>query len=783
MEYCTRISKILNHNEYVFDPLGNVIVPHLKKCVLKYSPDLTNNISTNFNFHNKPVVDVYNLSNIKFALTEDGLVKYDIGNNQWTSILPSSKDIAAGVASGDTVIFFNNDFFKPCLQISLDRSISWGTSLLPFDIGPIRKSSMVLFNGELHIMTDDFIYTSKDLGITWKTLPTLNNISESGCIENANKVGMISSINSDLWSVTESGYTFKFLKSSNTWEYKTCQWSPGVNSENRILNLDGFYVLIISEKLSISSNGTNFKTPKNIGKPAASIGSIVSDNNIWYASFNEFGIYYTADQGDHWFPLDLHPFININGGLICHDHNLIAGSAYSGLWKRSLTAKVIKGKVFRDFNNNGLFDIEDVALPNIKIKTSLGGHFASTNSSGEYAIPVNLDSDTLKLLFSTELAQLNPSYYIISNNNDTLDFALNFKENILDGSFTITNINQFRPGFNTLISANVQNSGSAEIPFELKILLDPKLDFISATPTGYIINNDTILWTTPTLQYAETFETTIEVKTPVNVPLGDQIRCIGFLTPELNDIQINDNIDSLVVIVVGSYDPNDKSCNAGEIFHPDLAASGADLEYTIRFQNTGTFYAENVHIKDVLDQKLDPATFKILSHSHEMYWRISDKGQLDFYFDGINLPDSNQNEVLSHGFVKFAIKAKSDFKLKDQIKNTAFIYFDFNEAIVTNTVITTIDYPASTHPGPHNRKTIIVYPNPTSSAISMKLEGIIDDQAQVKIIDVNGKVIKSEKIKIPNNLIELDGLLPGMYFGLVTNNKGNSLGNFKFVFK
>ncbi|MBK9490010.1 MAG: hypothetical protein IPO07_15465 [Haliscomenobacter sp.] len=54
-------------------------------------------------------------------------------------------------------------------------------------------------------------------------------------------------------------------------------------------------------------------------------------------------------------------------------------------------------------------------------------------------------------------------------------------------------------------------------------------------------------------------------------------------------------------------------------------------------------------------------------------------------FKNINLPDSTNNEPESHGFVSFRIKDRSGLAEKTTIDNTAYIYFDQNPAIVTNT--------------------------------------------------------------------------------------------------
>jgi len=207
------------------------------------------------------------------------------------------------------------------------------------------------------------------------------------------------------------------------------------------------------------------------------------------------------------------------------------------------------------------------------------------------------------------------------------------------------------------------------------------------------------------------------------------------------------------------------------------------MQYVIRFQNTGNYRADNVRILDTLSGHLDKSTLRIISKSHPMEWRISQNGILDFYFDNIFLPDSNQNELLSHGFVKYGIKVNKDFTKGESIKNTAHIFFDFNEAVVTNTAVTFMDFPASTRHIPLNKNAILVYPNPTSGEITLHLNDFEKGILLVKVMDITGKIVNSSKINSTNAQLHLNGTIPAIYMGLVTDLNGKSLGNFKFILK
>jgi hypothetical protein len=115
-----------------------------------------------------------------------------------------------------------------------------------------------------------------------------------------------------------------------------------------------------------------------------------------------------------------------------------------------------------------------------------------------------------------------------------------------------------------------------------------------------------------------------------------------------------------------------------------------ELDYTVRFQNTGTDTAINVVIKDQIDPNLDLYSFEPLASSHEMFINIEETGMVTFTFENIMLPDSNINELASHGFVRYKINLNEDLPLGTSIYNNAGIYFDANPVIVTNTKINTV---------------------------------------------------------------------------------------------
>ena len=147
-----------------------------------------------------------------------------------------------------------------------------------------------------------------------------------------------------------------------------------------------------------------------------------------------------------------------------------------------------------------------------------------------------------------------------------------------------------------------------------------------------------------------------------------------------------------------SYDPNELIASptgwgtAHKILKDQL------ITYKIGFQNTGSADAVSIVLVDTLSSALDLSTLKILNSTHaikkvEISPVADGRIKLSVTYAGINLPPSSVNEPGSHGYVEFSILPKSTTAIGTQIKNRAFIYFDFNSYIETNSVLQTIALP------------------------------------------------------------------------------------------
>lgn len=224
----------------------------------------------------------------------------------------------------------------------------------------------------------------------------------------------------------------------------------------------------------------------------------------------------------------------------------------------------------------------------------------------------------------------------------------------------------------------------------------------------------------------------------------------------------------------GSFDPNDKQGFPRGVGSEHWIDPGTEIDYLIRFQNTGTDTAFTVVVRDTLDTWLDPASVRAGASSHGYTFQMTQQGILKFTFNGINLPDSNVNVSGSQGFVKFKVRVRPDVPLQTVVMNRAGIYFDFNAPVLTNTTKHRIgkDYLLTFNKeAPKPSTQVMLYPNPAQdyTVIGFKNSPIVS--GHLDLMDVQGRIIAHESISGSSHRLKLDPYPAGVYFIRVFDGK------------
>jgi Secretion system C-terminal sorting domain len=453
----------------------------------------------------------------------------------------------------------------------------------------------------------------------------------------------------------------------------------------------------------------------------------------------------------------------------------------------------VKGNNFVDMNCNGTFDTEDALLKHHLIKNA-GNNlpFASTNVDGEFERLVPPDSFVSFYAEPLFGFTANPVNHSVSTDTfpqifTGLDFYHCPDSTFLNLSAGITAFSPPRPGFSHQYQICIENLGTLKEDATLYFDFSGNSsgDYASIIDAaGGTINGNSIEWSINNLQVFEPVCLKITVEMSSSTPLETLIfpRAVVESANGTIDVDEADNIYTLTQEVVGSYDPNDKTVNTGELPVEDLT-NGKELEYLIRFQNTGTFPATFIEVLDTLEQTLDMSTFRMLSASHPYELSFPAFNVVKWRFTNINLPDSISNEPESHGFVKFSIKPADGLVLNDTVSNRSAIYFDFNEPIFTNAAVTNIGVTTSVNT-PVNELFFEVYPNPAKNSINLTIP--IQEVTILKVIifDALGKEIKDYELEA-NSVesfiakLDLSHYSEGLYFIKIT--AGETIGMKKFI--
>lgn len=313
-----------------------------------------------------------------------------------------------------------------------------------------------------------------------------------------------------------------------------------------------------------------------------------------------------------------------------------------------------------------------------------------------------------------------------------------------------------RPGFVSTYYVAIRNvgttmqSGSFTIDFD-----DSVIDFISATPANSSLTTNQLTFTYNNLMPMQNhyYRVAFDLNTPIDTPslnAGDTLTFSAVVTGTGIDANSSNNSYLLTQDVVNSYDPNDVVCIEGESIDPSQV--GEYVTYRIRFENTGTYFAQNIKVENPVDlTKFDINSFELISSSHTVIPVIRNN-QIDFLFQNINL---DFNDATNDGFLFYKIKTLPSLVLGDTFSNSASIFFDFNAPIVTNTYITTVQSLSTSNFEDINYS---VYPNPFTNTLQIESNTTFKT---MELYDILGKKIINQPFV---NQLNTSKLAQGIYF-------------------
>ncbi|MDP4826277.1 MAG: hypothetical protein NWR73_01220, partial [Flavobacteriales bacterium] len=356
----------------------------------------------------------------------------------------------------------------------------------------------------------------------------------------------------------------------------------------------------------------------------------------------------------------------------------------------------ITGMVFHDQNQNGIHDEGEPLIPNQEFSFWGASQLSFfSDNSGLFSIELQ---DGLYWLSMPD----NPAFPFITSHTFPFSFYSSELSTLNIGlDFELPEINidvNISPAFGSLIcvstspvylfinnSSNVDLSGYIEMEFDDQYY-EPVLTQYVDSVVGNKVYQSFATYPIWNLGFRVFYFTPL-----ATIPAGTPTFLNAKVYTYYEDQFLGMFDDSWEDPVLCSYDPNDITVTPPGWNDPHFIGQEETLEYRIRFQNTGNFQAFTVLLRDTISEHLDLSTFELKAASHNVETMINlETRELVFTFNDINLPYEECCGDESIGQVIYEIKAYENLPANSLIENTAYIYFDNNEPIVTNTAFSTI---------------------------------------------------------------------------------------------
>lgn len=430
---------------------------------------------------------------------------------------------------------------------------------------------------------------------------------------------------------------------------------------------------------------------------------------------------------------------------------------------------IVKGCAFFDKNNNCLKDAGEDAISGLRIDINTNYH-AITKNDGSYQ--ASLATGIYSLNIQQGIWSTNCAATVSVQNNTTYTVNIPLTTSV-QGVNLKTNISAtaMRKGFKNQMVFNVQNNGSdvaLNVPVNLSTNGNVKVK--TCTPAYNSNTNNVYSWVIDTLKAGETKTFRLLDSVYLSAPIGTDLNfTLNALYNE--DLNQEDNQSIYTSKVVGAIDPNDLLVFPGEETDSSYIKKETVLIYKVRFQNVGNYMASNILVEDKLPAELDYSAIKFLQSSHPCEFSYDAAGKVTIRFTEINLPDSTTSESDSHGFVEFSVPLKNSVEDGTRIINKADIYFDYEEALSTNKVVSKLVTDIS-------KDNLLVYPNPSNGIVQLQLKSTFEQHQSGKniteatILNTEGRILLNLKAVAEVLNINLNNLSPGLYIVQAKDNFG-----------
>ncbi|MEO8211102.1 MAG: hypothetical protein ABI840_11135, partial [bacterium] len=214
--------------------------------------------------------------------------------------------------------------------------------------------------------------------------------------------------------------------------------------------------------------------------------------------------------------------------------NIVLNSGYQNIFVAKIqnTTNLIQGKVFVDYNNNGVQNPGEPPYRNVIVSYSPGNVTTAPNTLGNYYMYsgngfFNITIPNPPLYYNVNPPLHTANFTVLGTWDQNNNFALYPSSSINDLRITLTNATAARPGFDVIYYITYENIGTNSMTGSVTLDYDSRLTHSSGT--------NPLTWSFSNLLPGEKGDISVEFNLPSSVALGTILSSVAKVNPVTGD--------------------------------------------------------------------------------------------------------------------------------------------------------------------------------------------------------------------------------------------------------
>mgnify|MGYP002628696042 CR=1 FL=1 len=438
----------------------------------------------------------------------------------------------------------------------------------------------------------------------------------------------------------------------------------------------------------------------------------------------------------------------------------------------------ISGHVFEDTNQNGVQDGSEIGYFGLNIYIENQGGFVSiaqSDANGDYFIElpigsydVSIPAGTNSQMFYCNTSSINTQTFPTNNqgysvtmssgspNSENNDFGLYFTESMDAGIYSLWPDFGIRAGEEFNSGMDWKILGTLNGTCALRVDLPALVTFVDAGFVPTNVGSGFVEWifTNPTTPIGGCMGMTFYLDSTAQE--GELLTWDASFTCTTQEACLNNNTftrtnevqEGPAKFQAAPFAPVSKIViHTGDQETGDVTPNDSTFYYLINFQNTTSDTAFHVRIVDHLSPHLD---IKTLSQPFSMSphkFHVLEDNTIVWEMDAIVLPDSGTSYIDSYSFVQYNIRMKPNLPIGTVIENSAWVFFNREDSVMTNVTRNTIIDPDNVRELDDSKSSLSIYPNPSNGSFLVRFESVEIGDYQLIVTDILGKQLVHESFR------------------------------------